>query len=168
MKESYLFINYFKKNTVLILIPTLIVAAAFYYFQWRQPYINLKSRLYILKYDQNNIEKAALLTDSFVSIIRNAHLKEEIGINKQSKVIAYKSGPLTIDITLVNLDENQAKLDSDILESYIVKKYPINRIGHELSYAKKTSEWILASIGLGIGFILGNILSLIKIYLSKY
>lgn len=168
MKESYLFLNYFKKNTVLILIPTLIVAAVFYYFQWRQPYINLKSRLYILEYDQNNIEKAALLTDNFVSIIRDAHLKEEIGINKQSKVIAYKTGSLTIDITLANLDENQAAKDSDILESYIVKKYPINRIGHRLSYVEKTSEWILAIIGLGIGFILGNILSLIKIYLSKY
>lgn len=168
MKESRLFLNYFKQNTVLILIPTLIVATAFYYFQWRQPYINLKSKLYILEYDQNNIEKAALLTDSFVSIIRSSHLKEEIGINKQSKVIAYKTGSLTIDITLANLDENQAAKDSTILESYIVKKYPINRIGHEVAYAKKTTEWILAIIGLGIGFILGNILSLIKIYLSKY
>lgn len=167
MKESALFLNYFKKNTVLILIPTLIVAAAFYYFQWRQPYINLNSRLYILEYDQNNIEKAALLTDSFVSIIRNAHLKEEIGINRESKVIAYRSGPLTIDITLANLDENQSRLDSEILEGYL-KKYPINRIGSELSYVKKRAEWILAIIGLGIGFILGNILSLIKIYLSKY
>lgn len=161
MKESAIFINYFKNNTVIILIPTFIVAAALYYFQWRQPYINFKSRLY-------SIEKAALLTDNFVSIIRDAHLKEEIGINKDSKVIAYKSGPLTVDITLVNLDENQAAKDSAILESYIVKKYPINRVGHELSYAKKTTEWILAIIGLGIGFIFGNILSLTKIYLSKY
>lgn len=168
MKESRLFLNYFKNNIILILIPTLLVAAVFYYFQWRQPYINLKSRLYILEHDQNNIEKAAALTDNFVSIIRNAHLKQEIGINKQSKVIAYKSGPLIIDITLANLDENQVGIDSAILESYIIKKYPINRIGHEISYTKKTSEWILGVTGLGIGFILGNILSLVKIYLSKY
>lgn len=168
MKESRLFLNYFKKNTVLILIPTFIVATSFYYFQLRQPYINLKSRLYVLEYDQNNIEKVILLTDSFVSIIRNTHLKEEIGINKQSRVVAYKSGPLTVDITLVNPDENQAERDSAILESYITKKYPINTVGHELSYTKKTPLWILAIIGLGVGFILGNILSLIKIYLSKY
>lgn len=144
------------------------MGTAFYYFQWRQPYINLKSRFYILEYDQNNIGKAVLLTDSFVSIIRSSHLKEEIGINKQSKVIAYKTGPLTIDITLANLDENQAAKDSAILEEYVVNKYPINRIGHEVSYTKRTSEWILAIIGLGVGFLLGNILSLIKIYLSKY
>lgn len=168
MKESQVFLNYFRKNAVLIIIPTIFAFSAFYYYQLRQPFLNFKSKLYILDYNQDNIEKVQLLTDNFVLIIRDTHLKKQMGITEQSKVIAYKTGPLTIDVTLANLDENQAQKDSESLENYITNQYPINRMGHEVTYAKKTPEWILAMIGLGIGFILGNTLSLIKIYLSKY
>lgn len=168
MRESRLFLNFFKNNFWLILTPTLILGLAGFYYQFSQPRQYQAGELLEMDYSDQNIPERIALTDQAVSLSRSEAIKLSKGISPFTKVEVFKSGPLAIQILVTGADPQRIDADLKKLDSFLDQKFPLKKIGVSTFNSARANFTLGALTGLGGGFLLGTLTSLIKEYFKSY
>ena len=121
-----------------------------------------------MDYDEQNFNQRIVLADQAVTITRSQQLQSKLGISQESTVLVYKSGPVLVTIDSSGFNSQQLTADLNITVKSLQSSFPMTQVGNVVEYSRKTSEYIFLLGGLGIGFLIGLLLSLTKTYFQKY
>lgn len=168
MRESKIYLNFFKRNKWLILTPAFLLSLTFFSYQTvQQPRVH-QSLLLEMEYNQENIQQRTVLLDEAVTLIRSAHLQNLLGLSGGNELVIFKQGPLVVNIDVGGKNTELVKSDLDKVKSFAVKNYPFKQIGVVFKYSQKTSELLYGLTGFTAGLLGGIFLSLVKTYFKKY
>lgn len=169
-KESRIYLRFFKENAWFIIAPgvffiaiTLILASFYFPRSYHQ------DLLLEIRYTQEDIKQKVLLTDEAVQLIRSYQIQQQLGINPQTTVRVYKSGPLLINIDLATTKNPQVlEKESALVKGYLFDRFQIAQIGEIRAYDYSEGKGIFTLGGILSAFSIGIITALVKTYFSKY
>lgn len=168
MRESRLFLQFFKKNFVIIFTITIIFSTAGYFIQSSSLKVFSYSRLFQLKYNFSDITQKNVLADEAVATLRSDNIRKQLEIGKGNRLVIYKTSPLSLKLEVSGKDKGAVQNDLEKLSEYLVSKFSVEEVG------ERTEAIINANILLGIlggsilGFIFGLLAALVKTYFEKY
>ncbi len=168
MRESRVFINFFKNNlkTIFIIGAVLSLLAAFLAEsvpdRWKVV------SLYQFEYTDENINQRVIVTDQAVTLLRSSQLQEELKIPQNVKATIYKSGPLAISMTTESSTKEAAQFAISSYNRYIEANFPVRVVGSGNLELVSRNTLIAAAIGFIVGALLGVFVSLVKLYLKNF
>lgn len=168
MKESGLYIQYFKNNFFWVFIPVIFFGALGYYFQLKQPVIYKLEGLYEVDSKSEEISRKVVLGDQAVINLRTANLQSDLDIPKEVNFNVFKDGPLGIKMEVSSIDSELLAGQLDKAESYLISKIAVKRVGNLNKVVIYPNLIIGFLIGLGIGGLMGLTASLIKNYCKNF
>lgn len=178
MRESRLYISFLKNNWMWLLVPAFLGMTAGVFYQGLQPSSFRASQLLEMKYDQLNIPDRIALADHAITLIRSESVQQMLGIDRRSKVIAVKNGPLLIKLQLVLPDNIQTERTSSAsgytldqlgkATKYLTGRFFLYEVSSGRVVEERPDLVIGAALGLIGGLGAGLLLALIKIYLRSY
>lgn len=167
MKESALYISFFKKNFLLIIIPALLLPAVLLISKSEELKTFTESRLYEIKNPNgNSLFEADPLADQAVKVLRSGSLQKDL--NLHSKVTVYKYAPAVISLGVSSKDQSEAKEDLQALGKYMSGKYQISQIGADVSKGEVVNSFYAVIFFFTAGAIGGLIVSLIFSYFKNF
>lgn len=168
MKESKVFLGFFKQNIVIIFISALLTPVCLVSFFYYQPNVWEAASLHQFKYDELNINQRVIETDQAVSVLRSNFLPEKLGIPEDVEINVYKPGPLGVQITTRSISSDKSKIALQLLNSYLEANFPVEVVfvGNS-SIVDKRLE-IIAILSFCVGAVLGVFISLVKTYLKNF
>lgn len=166
MKESSLYLNFFKRNLLWFILFPVIGLSAAYILLGNVPILYQYSSLYELVYDQSNVQVKISEADEAVTLLRSTNLHSELRV--PSAVTIFKPGPLSINLETSSVDQNLAEKDLQTLSQYLQSHYQVKKIGdNSLSQAyPPLLKYLL--LGLAGGFVLAFIFSLAREYFRNF
>lgn len=167
MRESRLYLNFFKKNLLVFALFGLTSLGIGFAYQTRQPVQVELTSLWQMDYDQTNVSERIALTDQAVTLVRSANLKSSIS-SPDVKIAVYKPGPLAIEIKTTGQVERVVAEVHRQFADYLISHFPVKQIGQEVVAYQQPQLVLGASLGLMVGLGIGLLISLIKTYLEKY
>lgn len=167
MRESRLYLNFFKKNLLIFVLFGLTGLGAGFTYQTKQPPGVEFTSLWQMEYDQTNVADRIALTDQAVTLVRSAHLRGEIA-SPGAKVTVYKPGPLAIELKAIGQTEVIARESNYQLAGYLKDHFPIKKIGQEVVTYQQPPLILGVILGLAVGLGVGLLVSLIKAYFEKF
>jgi hypothetical protein len=162
MKESKLYLEFFKKNAAFLLVSTFLVASFGYYHSISKQPIYRGNLLYEFRFTIENIPSEKLLADEAVQILRSSEFKDQMKIN--SSVRAFNPGPVSVQVDLESVDIKILESDLAKINSYLINKYQLNEIG--LPNVQEEKRSILSE--LLVSAFLGLTLSFVILLSSEY
>ncbi|RJP46867.1 MAG: hypothetical protein C4584_01070 [Armatimonadetes bacterium] len=166
-RESDVYLAFIKNNLHFLLIPSILAAFLFGYYQSKQPGQHHLSFLFeVNPSDKNSLEKE-VLADEMVSRFRTEHVQRSMGISENESLVIYKIGSYLINFDL-STDKKSMEEKNRNIKKYVKNTYAVEQIGEDLAYIKKASIIFGFGVGAVIGFIIGLIFSLLKTYRKKY
>lgn len=166
MRESTLYLDFFKKNFRILLLGCMVGLIIGIGVFWLGGYKFRGSSSLELIADEQHILERTLITDQAVVWMREVAIPRGYVDSKVSTQI-YKEGPLMIKVEVSGDDIGIIKMIERI-DSELSVKYGFNKLG-EISVAResKVSVWSIF-LWIGGGFVVGLIYCLIRAYLQKY
>lgn len=168
MKESKLFLNFFKKNLLLILLPLVIFSILGFYIQSSKPVVYLQTRVLEADIFKDDVTKKVLLIDQAVSTTRSANVITTLDIPEEVDINLFKSAPLTVNLTASSKDPLHLKEGLDNVSDHLMDKYKLNVVGKDIESSEKANLLYGLFLGTVIGAVCGLIISLIKTYFRAY
>lgn len=165
MKESQLYIDFVKRNLLLLIAPVILVLIISIYLYAQVPSKVRISQTFKMQYNLENIDTLLALTDQAVAEMRAQRFSDVFG---NSTVSIFKSAPLniSIDATSLNRDTSYALLLKET--EYLRQNFTVAELTNpEITQIEPNLFKYLVS-GLIIGGLIGLIISLIKEYLKNY
>lgn len=167
MKESKLFLNFFKENILLLVLPAMFFGVAGYFYQQSKPSTYKIGQLFEANYSILEVPAKVALMDEAVTLIRSSNLQAELGI-KNAKVAVFKPGPLAIKIEAESQDREVLKSNLNKAEGYLVKNFDVKRVGIIDEQEIKPNLFLGGLAGLSAGFLLGFVVALTISYFKKF
>ncbi len=167
-KESKLFLDFFRRNLLLIVLPVLIFTLVGVLFQLSKPTIYSQNAKYEMVYEVENIQNRISITDQAVSTIRSLNLQKSLELNSSTELVVFKSGPLLIDLTVNSKSVDQTSQDFNKVSNYLVDNYQVKEVGLEVPSQNRDISPLLIFIALFSGLSVGVVLSLAREYLRNY
>lgn len=157
MRESRLYLNFFKSNWLVILVPTLMGFLVGGYFLITTPNeYKIRQALKVIN------PKGSLVDSSLIAgqVVSNLRVMREV-----SQFDVYQSGP---DIVIYEVSgSNQLEEISKGIGDDAEKNFAVKRLGNSF---KSSVSWPLLSFLFPVllGFLTGVLISLVKTYFKKY
>lgn len=168
MKESRKYLHFFQQNFLLIVVPALSLAVGSYLYTTSLPTIYEQTELWQLPYTTDNIHTQVALTDQAIGVLRAETLHQQLGLSENTEVVVFKPSPLSISTTTKGTNPEMLAKDLETLKQYGQQQYQATQVGQRITTQTFSNHWLYVAGGLGIGVILGILLSLIKTYFSEY
>jgi transglutaminase/protease-like cytokinesis protein 3 len=168
MRESRLYLQFFKDNQLYFIALPLVLGSGLFFYQQQKPPTFHQSILLQMDYNEDNFERRAVLADQAVTITRSDQLQDKLGLSKEDRVLVYKSGPQLITIDSGGVNKDLVAKDRQTVTTSLQSAFPVTQVGNIVEYYQKTSEFIYAGIGIGAGLVLALIFSLIRTYFQKF
>lgn len=167
MRESRIYLNFFRRNLVIIITPAVLGTIIAYFYVMQLPKMYVITRLYEMSYDKSNIAAQIALSDEAITEIRAANIQQSIGISPGTELIVYKPAPLSVYLILQSVN---LSLEGDLqkVDDYLVKKFPVKKIGVDITSEKKLNYLVFFLEGSLGGFLAGILISLIREYFWNY
>lgn len=165
MKESALFINFFKRNSGLLAIPLFLgLVLSVYFYAQAQTKIQI-SQAFNMSYNLENINIVLALTDQAVTQTRIQNFQN---FYPDSNAIIYKSSPLTVMIETQALTKEIA-YELFLKESgYLRQNFSVTELTQPQIITLEPSLLKYLISGLLLGFLVGLITSLVREYFRNY
>lgn len=161
MKESRLYLNFFKENLQLIIIPSLIGAALGVWLFFTEP--PTYNAVGTLKVNVSNLIDSSSVADQVVANLRAVEGKDIAAKGRNLSV--YKSGPDTIELSANGGTQIAEDLDRVIKEAE--DNFSVRRLG-KISFDENNRYYIMFLLYPMIGFGGGILLALIRTYIKKF
>lgn len=166
MKESRLYINWFAKNAVLILIPLAIAVPISYYLYKVQP-VKYKSTVFLeIEYQQKSVLEKIAVVDNLVGVVRSKNLQESLDI--VSRISVFKPAPLSLVIESENQNKDITIKDISQLERYIQSRENVKESGRIITHAIYPPFYLYIFAGFSAGLAIGILLACIKSYFNDF
>lgn len=167
MKELTVYINFFRKNLILILTPAFLVCVLAFSFQQEKDTVFKLTTL--LEFEHKGfIEQTNLLSSQAVTFLRSKSLNEMLGLGKESKLIVYQPGPLLIQIELESTSPDSLKLSQKKIIDFIESRYKVKKVGEDVYQTLEPNVYIPTFLGFLTGGFFGIIIALFKTYLKNF
>lgn len=167
MKESLLFIQFFKKNLIILLASTLVGCVFGYLLNNQKPTLYTHHTLLELNYPDYRVEDRIILADELVVKLRSDNLERALGLKNNQNVKIYKPAPYAIKIEVVS-DNYNLSLIADNYKKHVVENYQVTQIGEVYASSTRPSLSFDILLGLFFGLTIGMVISLVKSYLQNY
>lgn len=168
MKESQLYLDFLRKNLLLLLIPIVLFSLLGFYIQTSKPIFYTKTRVLEANIFEDDVSKRVLLIDQAVSTTRQPNVLNNLDENPDVEVNLFKSAPLTVTISATSPDPLPLKESLDNVSQYLVEKYQLKIIGKDIDSANRSNVMYGILLGAAAGAICGLFISLIKTYFHRY
>lgn len=167
MKELTIYLNFFMKNWVLILIPAILVCVlGFSFEQSKDKVFKVQS---LLEFKQNgSLEQTNLLSTQAVTFLRTENLAYRFNLDQETKLIVYQPSPLSIQVELESTSLDKLKLSQREVVDFIEGRYKVKKIGEDVYETLNPNVYLGSFLGFLIGSFLGIILALIRAYLKNF
>lgn len=167
MKESQLYINFFRRNLLIILTPIIVfLGLAFYYLQ-SLPQTFQYGQLFELNYTDQNASMKISQADEVVTLLRSRGLQSQLGVQPFALTI-YKPGPVAIKVVSSSETSLASQKDISLVSSYLKQNYDLKEIG-QLEFSQIYPNYLLVYLkALGVGVLVGLLVSLTKEYFQKF
>lgn len=167
MRESRIYLNFFKRNLVIIFTPLILGVVFAYFYMVGLPNMYVLTRLYEISYNKSNITAQIALSDEAITEVRSANIQQSIGINSGTGMTIYKPAPLSIYLILQSKNSNLSN-DLQKADNYLTNKFPLKKVGIDISTIKKPNYPIYFLEGGIGGFLIGIFISLMQEYFRNY
>lgn len=167
MRESRLYINFFRRNFLIILLPLLFSLSLGFYYSSQIPKSIIAGQLYEMPYRAENINIQVILTDEAVSLARES--EGILGLGKEFEVRAYKTGPLSFYVSLKSAETAEELKENFIkVDQLLIKKFGLNKEGQlQLSIEEPNLYKLIFLFG-GFGLTSGIVSALAREYFHKF
>jgi hypothetical protein len=166
MKESKLYINFFKKNLLLILIPTLTLPLFVHYGTGYYTKLVSIERILEVKSSTNNTGEGNALADQAVKLLRSENIYKQL--NLSSEISVYKYAPAILKLEVSGQSSDQVKKDLSLINELLNSRYTISPLGEDIEDGYHVGAYVFPLLSIGTGFLLGVVLSLIKEYFKFF
>lgn len=166
-KESKIYLDFFRMNFPLLLLPALIFGGIAGLYQNQRPSVDHLNGLLEMSHEQRNVLTQIQLTDQAVSLLREVNIQKQLGIDGV-KVQVYKPGPLLLAIDVSAAEERILESSLAKLQAYAKSRFPFEQRGDIVRSSRKDSVILWIGYGAIFGAILGLLISLAKTYFQKY
>lgn len=167
MRESRIYLNFFRRNLIIIFTPAVLGFVIAYLYISQLPNVNVVTRLYEMSYEKNNISDSIALTDEAITEIRSGNIQKSIGIDPKTQMIIYKPGPLSINLSIQSENLNLGP-DLQKADNYLSNKFSVKKIGMDIKTIKEPNYFIYFLTGSLGGFLAGILTSLLREYFKNY
>jgi len=165
MKESALYLDFIKRNLLILIIPLLtgILASSFLLSQ-----VTIQTKIaqsFKMIYNPADLNQSLALTDQAVAELRS---QKFASLYPSASTTIYKSGPLLISIEAVSAD-NQTAYGLLLKETgYLTQNFSVTQITQPVVTRVEPSAVKYLLTGMSVGFLIGLVSALIKEYLKNY
>lgn len=166
-RESAIYLNFFRQQIWLMAIPSFALALGGYLYQQSLPARYRLTALLEMNYRLSELPQKTLLTDEAITALRTDVLAAGQNLG-QNDIRLYKVGPVAVNVEIEGLNQDEVKTDLVKLETQAQNKYDFQERAVSALAVKKQPPFFLAGLGLTVGFFLGLLLSLVKVYLRDY
>ncbi len=165
MKESELYIQFIRRNSITLLVPIIVCLLASVYFYALVPSLIRISQTFKMEYSLANIDTILALTDQAVAQLRAQRFGDIYG---GAAVAIFKSAPLNVSIeaTSLNRDTSYALLLKET--EYLRQNFSAQELTSPEIVQIEPSLFKYLISGLIIGGLIGLIVSLTREYLKNY
>lgn len=165
MKESRIYLEYLRRNWLILTAPILLCLLISLYLYSKLPAQIKATQAFKLIYNLENIQLALPLTDEAVSELRSQNFDKAY---KDTSVNIYKNAPLLINIEVVSAKKQTGfevlEKEADFLkQNFSVSKLTDPEITLE---EPNLAKYLLT--GILIGFLIGFSISLVKEYFKIF
>lgn len=167
MKELTIYLNFFRKNWALILIPAFLVCVLGFSFQQSKDTVfKIQS---LLEFESNgSLDQTNLLNSQAVTFLRSRNLDERFKLGQDTKLVVYQPGPLSIQIEMESTSLDNLKLSQKQVTDFIEDRYEVKKVGEDVYQTLTPNIYIGIVLGFLIGGFFGIILALIRTYLKNF
>lgn len=152
MKESRLYLNFFKQYFIYFAIASLLFTSLGVLFQIQKPTEYKISRfMEILNTDEDISQKISLVQEA-VTFARSQNIKQQLEIN--SDVTIFNNSPLTVNVDVSNSDRTKINSDLSKISQLLETKFFFSKVGADVE-SYKTANYFVGGL---VGFALGNLL----------
>lgn len=165
MRESQLFLIFFKKHLVSLILLIILGCLTSIYFYSSEPSQTKISQSFKLEYALENINDTVILADQAVTELRSQQF--DLGFPDSGATI-YKSGPMTISIEVLARDRN---IGYGLLlkeTEYLRKNFSAGALTEPQLSLVEPNLFKYLLTGALIGFLAGLSFSLTREYLKNY
>lgn len=167
IKESHLYLNYFKSFWLLFVFTLVIGAAIAVYAASLKPRIFVSERMFQFEYTQENAEIVEKESEQVVSVLRSSQIKESLGL--QSTVVkVFKPGPFSITMQVKSQNAENSVNNLSKISGFLTQNYKAVEIGKETFAVENPNYVRFLFVGLLGGGLAGLLLSLIISYFRNY
>jgi hypothetical protein len=166
MRESKLYINFFKKNLLLILIPTVTLPLFVYFGTSDDTKLVSVERLIEIKSSPKNITEENALADQAVKLLRSENIYKQLKLN--SKISVYKYAPAILKLEVSGQTQDQIRMDLNVLNELLSSRYIVSSLGKDIEGGSHVGAYIFPLLSVGGGFLIGIALSLTKEYFKSF
>lgn len=168
MKESKLYLSFFKKHLLFFIVPALIGVFIGVYYQSRKPVIYTKTQLLEITQDAGSVNDRIAIADQAVTLSRSENVKEFLGVDPRANVVIFKPSPFSISVSVSSSDQSllQSNLNKEV--GYLTVKFPTANVGNSVLSETRPNLLVAGAVGGIVGLFLGLLLSLIESYLKNY
>lgn len=168
MKESQVYLNFFKTNFRTILISTHLITAASLFYYSTIPSTYVASRIYEFPYNGQNLSQQIALSDTAVTLTRSLNIQQQLNLDNGVELKVTKIAPVVIKTDVESTNPQLVTPNMEKISSFLVPKYSLTVSGVDTQFEHQPNPWLFILVGLGVGFSLGILISLIRIYFKKY
>src|SRR5688572_3649811 len=106
MRESRLFLNFFKNNILILVIAVIIGLGSGYLWNSQKPTIYTHHTLLELNYPDYKMEDRIILADEIVVKLRSENLERTLGLNPNQTTKIFKPAPYAIKVEVTSKENN--------------------------------------------------------------
>lgn len=168
MKESNLYLIFFKSNLVLITVCALVLSFVGYFYQTRKPTVYTENLFLQMAYSEGDINQKIALADQAVTLGRSENIKKDLGVSANTEINLFKPGPLAIQVSASSIDRSTLDSDLSTVFYFLKNNFPLAEMGQRVYFQSSANKALGILIGFVIGTTLGIWVSLVKTYLKNY
>lgn len=168
MKESQLYLNFFKKNLLLLILPLVLFSIVGFYIQTTKPALYTMSRLLEANIFESDVQKRVLLIDQAVSTTRQQNVLESLSSNPYMNLSLFKSAPLTVTVSATSQDPLVLKEGLNGVSDYLEVKYKLKVVGQDITTTSRSNVLYGILLGAAAGALCGLFISLVKTYFHSH
>lgn len=165
MKESRLFLDFVRRNFILLFGPVFLGLLISFYIYSEQPAQNKLSQSFKFEYNLENIGSSLALAEQAATELRLRGFDSNF---PDSKAVIYKGAPLTITIDVFSLDRGSGYALLLKETEYLRQNFSVSTLTEPKTSIVEPDILKFLLAGLLPGFFIGLTVSLCKEYLQKY
>lgn len=166
-KESAIYISFFKKNWLIIILPALLLAVLSIPIYYDLPVIYNQNQVFEILHTESNLSQRLILVDGAITLTRVSYIQNNLGLSQDTKLAIYKNGPFLVNLDISGINSSRVYQDSQKVMVFLLSKYPLELIGESQTIGREYPLGIIGLFSIGFGLAIGMIISLIKTYFEK-
>lgn len=168
MKESAKYLKFFQRNIFILLAPLLLSMAVSALVINNYPTNYQIHSIFQIDYNETNISQKVAVVDQAVILVRSRNIQLELGVNEGVKVNAVKNAPLSL--LLITEGGNKGDVSKAALSTndFLKLHFDMQEVGRKVEGVVSPPYFLIVSFALGLGFLIGLLISLAKEYFKNY